>query len=413
MANGLLGKIGSGLEGLLNNPLVQGLAGSAAFGASPLLGLLAGGQINAGRKQRSLENDILREQLSGIRRQQGAADQLQSLLSGSVPTDRLLDVEGGPASIIPSATPGGSVPTAATAGGQRQITGLLPQLAPAATAQGLLGNIFPTQRAAPAVVRVADEVFGVAPSTEKTAWIKENFNPNASAEAQRATIEMLRAQVELENSTDERDRTRREEDVEIATFNNSLNTVIDQLFELADVNEQLAGTGQRPGFGAGARSSLGSAGAFAADVVGLDELSGELQGNVNLAERFDTLANEILIESLNTGDFDARTDTKFRQFSSTKPTRDGMGSRANSLAIADKFDAALLSADANNVAIPPELRQRVEARSKALREFQLAPATILQMPVEGLLDLDPDEVDRFSEEQQQALAIRLNQLRQQ
>lgn len=410
MADGLLGEITRRAQGLLGNPFVQGVSGAAAFGANPLLGLLLGSELKRGRDRREVGNEIERRKLSGLERLPGLLSDQTTVQDPRLETG-LLNLEGG---VDPLSIPGRrrSVPAASTPEGQAELLGALTDISPQTGVQGLLSSILPqTQRAAPAVVRVADEL-GLT-GEDRNDFIRKNFNPNAGAEAQQATIDLMQAQIQLLNATDDRERTIAEEGVERAEFNNSLNTTVDNLFELADVNEQLSSTGQRPGFGAEARSAGGSAIAFGADVLGFDEFAGEVQSNVNLAERFDTLANEILIDSLNTGNFDARTDTKFRQFSSTKPTRAGMGSRANSLAIADKFDAALLAADANNTPISPERRAQIEQRVKSLREFQLSPASLLQMSLEDILNLDPEETDRYTEEQRQALSIRIQQLRQQ
>ena len=404
---GLLGNIQKAVQGLLGNEFVQGAAGAAAFGANPLVGLLAGPVIKGSRDRYAQENEDRRRSLA-------ARERLPELLaqrteSQTLPGMGLLNLEDDSVQQLPGRRAQGLY--ANTVEGQAELQGLLTDIAPQTAVQGMLANQRPpAARSAPAVVRVADEL-GLT-GKERDQFIRDNFNPNVSTESMQSLIDLQRAQLELQRSTDERDQENAQREVKRRQFGNSLHTTIDNLFELSAVNDQLAGTGQRPGFGAGARSGIGSAVAFGADMVGADQFAGDVQANVDLAERFDTLANEILIDSLNTGNFDARLESKFRAFASTKPDRENQGSRANSLAIADKFDAALLAADANGEFIPEERRAKVEAEIKRLREFQLSPASILQMPFEDVLGLDEDEIDRWTPEQQQALDIRLRQFEQ-
>lgn len=404
MDEGLLGKISRGVRGLLSNEHLQGAAGAAAFGASPLLGLLAGGTIKSGRERRERRNELERREVSARRR---LPELLAERTTVEAPGAGLLNLDG---SVDELPGKRQSVQTVSTQAGNAELMGLLTDIAPQTAVQGLLSSQNQQPRSAPAVVRVADELGLTGEDRDK--FIRDNFNPNASTETQQAQIDLMRAMLEFQEAKDGRSKRQAEESVERAEFGNSVNTTIDNLFQLAEVNRELAGTGQAPGFGASARSSIGSAVAFGADAIGADEFASEVQGNVDLAQRFDTLANEILIDSLNTGNFDARTDTKFRQFSSTKPTREGMGSRANDLAIADKFDAVLLAADANGLELSPERRQQIMQESKRLRESTLPPRQLLQMSLEDIMALDPDDTDRYTEEQKAALTIRIRQLRQ-
>lgn len=144
---GLLGNVGHKVQGLLNNPAVQGIGAAAAFGFNPLLGLLAAPGIKNTRDRRSAENELLRQEIRARNRQEKAQGDLVGLLGSqaqaAVPSPiGLLNPNGGMDVI--GATRRESVPTVATPQGQQQLLGLLAQLAPAQAISTLLAQPEPS-----------------------------------------------------------------------------------------------------------------------------------------------------------------------------------------------------------------------------------------------------------------------------
>lgn len=145
MANGiggLLGRIGSGIQGLLGNPLVQGVGMAAAAGANPLLGLLAAPAIQSSRDRKAAELELLRQGVRRRQRQEAAQEELTGLLGRrefiQSPVG-LLNLEGG-VDVLPAQR---SVPAVQTPEGQQQLMSILTQLSPDAVASGMLGQVFP------------------------------------------------------------------------------------------------------------------------------------------------------------------------------------------------------------------------------------------------------------------------------
>lgn len=370
---GLLGKIGSGLEGLLNNPLVQGLAGATAFGASPLLGLLAGGQINAGRKASALENDILREQLSGIRKQQGATDQLQGLLSSQStvqgPTRQagLLDVEGGQPS--PFNLPGRrqSVPTIQTPGGQQQALGMLGQIAPGATAQGLLANMFPPQRANTSQMKLDgfESAVGRRATEQEAANIFGAASSDTKIDELLAESRLFMLNQQLREATTQAETDAAERRIETETIDGAVFASLNQLAEMAEINTQRATGGvlAQPGFGSEQKQFAAQLGSLLTGPFN-PELSQDLGSVAQNNERFDQLANTLAITRLNFESFNAGTDSRLQAWRDTKPSSDLQGS-TNNLVIADTIQGALDVAESRRLSVPD--RAKFEALIKQLR----------------------------------------------
>jgi hypothetical protein len=203
---GILGKIGKGIGGILGHPFVQGLGGAAAFGANPILGLLAGSMLKGSREQRELDNEVTRQGLTASRRREGGISDLKDLLGGSVPTDRLLDVEGGPSQIIQSATPGGTASLLSTPRGQDKLLQGLLDINPEAASKSLLDQQFPSQRSDPSILRIADRLDmngAFANEQAKNAFIMKG---GTEAQVLADERELLRlkigtAQIDFDNAT--------------------------------------------------------------------------------------------------------------------------------------------------------------------------------------------------------------------
>jgi hypothetical protein len=76
----LLGKIVGGIGKVADHPMVQGLGTAAAFGANPLVGLLAAGGIQRSRDTRALENDLTRGQVEAVQRGNRLQREMDDLL---------------------------------------------------------------------------------------------------------------------------------------------------------------------------------------------------------------------------------------------------------------------------------------------------------------------------------------------
>jgi len=353
---GLLDKIGGGIESLLGNEFVQGAAGAAAFGFNPLIGLLAGPGIKNDRERRELENELGREELKGLRsRRQGAeglSDLLQSTRKQFVPPLGLLNVEGAPDESRLGSVGGfeRSVPALQTPEGLAEAQGLLAQASPQSLA-GLLGS--GTGRAPPAVLRVADQIFGPADSPEKTKWIQENFGSAGSpleaflADQQRQLNEQRIR--EEDAAASEREREERDRLAGEQVFAGNLTTSIDDLIELSQINQDLAGGLQDPGLpGAEIRRGAGSIAGAVGDVAGFDTT--DIKGDVAARDRFKKLTAAVSFDVLKDAELDRTTNQILEQFFVQLPG--DIATPANALVIADQLEGRLRLADAKGIPIP-------------------------------------------------------------
>ena len=137
------------ITGLLGSPVVQGLAGAAALGANPLLGLLAVPGLQDSREQALLANQAARDDLLRRKRRVDAEQELRGLLSDqtTVQDPSTTFALSGLDSVQFANIPGRrhSIPTAQTPQGQQRVLGLLGDIAPQAVAEGLLSRSLPTQ----------------------------------------------------------------------------------------------------------------------------------------------------------------------------------------------------------------------------------------------------------------------------
>ena len=351
MSDGLLGKIGGGIGKVLNNPHLQGLLGAAAFGANPLIGLLAGQGIKGGRDKRELENEVMRRDLTSRR-------ELRDLLGRRVPTDRLLDVEGGPATALtelapsaavnpvtgaPGVTPNGSVAAIDMPGGQQELMGLLGELAPGVVAQGMMG-----QQAQPSAFDEKINFIGqlLGPDSpefkEASLRIAGGAEPGTTLDELIAGFQLRMLERDLADAEGEAATKALELQVERKTLESGVHKSLNQIREMIALNEQLSQSGLLTRQGPLADSR--AAGAAALGMVGFEE-QGE---DAAAAARFDGLTKNLAIMGIQTGSFNGNTDTKFNAYRDTKPSS-RQGSKANALTLADTLEGVLALADANEV----------------------------------------------------------------
>lgn len=236
MAEGLLKKIA---------PFARGVAGAAAVGANPLLGLLAGSSLTSTRDRKQLENDRRREELRALKRRNDAQEELRGLLASNTTVQEPTRSVGllGPEQTETISIPGRreSVPTASTAQGQRDMLGLLSQASPdtfaAQATQTVLGG--DQQRAAPSDIR-AMQILGF-PLTPEGFTDFNNRKANDSDGLLRE-IQARMAGLELEGLEDEREQSERERRKERTEFESGINRNLGNVSKLAELNRGLTNT---------------------------------------------------------------------------------------------------------------------------------------------------------------------------
>ena len=429
MANAILQK----LQGLLGNPSVQGLAGAAAFGANPLVGLLAGQLLKGNRDNRAVENEKARRSLRAQERLPGLlAQDINMPQRKASPVDPvtgrrrmipgLLDVDpgddvSGTEAFDPGVVGRTSVPLVSTRAGNAELQGLMADMEPQTFVQGQLAN-----QASPTAFDQRWGLFrqmfpdGVPNNPSPTEKAVLQFigaaDENSSLETLRLGADLARINLELENTRDERTITQLDHQRERVEFGNNLNKSADALFEMADINSQLAEGSAitAPGFGAKGRSTVASALSFGAGALGAREFSEEMGSGSDLTARFDDLSNSLALDRLAVEDFDAGTNQRFQAFINTKP-QVGRGQRPTDLRIADNLEALLLAHQARpQNGFTPERVGLIEQRIKDLREGTLPPSALLQMSLQDILSLDAEETDSYTDQQKAALEMRMGQL---
>lgn len=403
---GILGKIESGLgkvtdatQGILNNPLVQGVGGALAFGANPLLGLLAAGGIKDSRDRRGLENDALRENLDTAKRRKTATDTLQGLLADKT-TIQDPSLSGGilfgqdenslftPGDApTPHTIPGrrNQVPSISTDEGLAQAQGLLAEIAPGIAANSIL----PNQRSNPLATRAATltQMLG-RPLTEDEMLHVGGAKPETTNDTLLAELAITRARAEARAAETEEERLAKERRVESLEFQGNVNTAADQLFEMADIVTRLddGGSLTEPGLFAEARGNVAGVGSSIAGFLGMDDVSQQLgQGSAD-TQRFNDLSSSLALTRLAAENFDASTNAKFTAFTDTKPKLGSTAAPTNSR-IADGLEALLLSDKARSgEGLSPERRLEVMDMIRQLRATGTDNRSVSEMTDAELLE---------------------------
>lgn len=215
-----------GILDFLKNPKVQDAAlsvgGALAFGANPILGLLAAPLVHDQREKTRLSNETTREAIVGLKaenrgreRAEAALNNLPSVLSPGAP----LTQEGRRAEILKSAG----------------------ALAPGEVGAGLASQVFPPERASTGILATAEALMAADPqltlpdALKQAATYQSSADPNTALETQKLLAELGLAQVNLRKAEDE-ETTKKTGTVSTAT--NVLNVATSAL----DHNQKLRGT---------------------------------------------------------------------------------------------------------------------------------------------------------------------------
>ena len=370
---------------VIENPVVQGVGGALAFGANPLVGLLAAPGIKAGRERRALENELLRSELKQRNRQSKAREELRGLLGDLTSVQALsreLALEGiegdDPSAVFTIPGKRGEVPTIQTAEGQQRLLGLLADVSPNVAAQGLLANVLPqTQRSEPTVIRVLRSV-GIDPESQKGRDIAlSSLVQRGADDATLTRINLALKELELQKTLrdlqgEDTDKTKKRDFLEA-----DITKTLSDALTFLDLNDKLEGTFLQPGQpGTGIRRSLASLGAEVGGAFGAD--TSGAQENVENLDKFSKLASTFGIKAITRlRDAGAITDAKFSVLQQSIAGI-GVNPGANRQITADLIDEFLTLAEIEGIDIPNarELRRRArdarEQRAENPNESDIA-----------------------------------------
>ena len=323
---GLLSRIGGGLQKFVNNPLVQGIGGAIAFGANPLVGLLAAPGIRNSRERAELRNEGLRAEVDAIEGRASAIDELQGLLRSDVtgrnrtPDFQLDDVAGEGALPVRNLNRDVRVPTIATPEGRLQAQGLLAEIAPQQTAASLLGS--PRER----TNTTEQKAIALRQEGQRQGLTGEdlnNFINQGLFSSGDSTLDQLMATLAVEDRIFRNEQQRREQEESEEESRKSfkrqqvaINSGLRESMAAAGLNDELAETSLRTGqFAPVFKQGVGLQ-AAAKRFFGMDSTEqDELLANFGLFEK--STAN-LLLDVLPTLEgLDAGTDNRLRQIQSS------------------------------------------------------------------------------------------------
>jgi len=312
-------------EGLLGKlaPLLRGAAGAAAVGANPLFGLLAGPAIRNTTERRTLENQARRAELRRLSRQDRARSELRGLLEDNTtlqgPTTEipLLNPDGG---ATPLQIPGrrASVPTINTQGGQRELMGLLAEVAPDEVARSMLAT--PPARSETSLVRNL-RAAGIDPaSQEGRDIILQQLRGQGASEDVIKQIQLQMTALQLDEMRREREEKERTRDQQRKGLERSLQTGVSDIIDMTESVRELKGTFLQPGLPGGdfrrnAAAVTGAVrGAFGGD-------PSELQDNIRRYDLLNKKLSGLIIDTLDRFG-GTMTDAKFRTLQEASATTD-------------------------------------------------------------------------------------------
>jgi hypothetical protein len=353
--SGLLGRIGQGLQ----SPAGTGALVAGAFGVNPLLGLLAGPAIKNNREKRALELETMREGLLARQQQREAVQ----ALPGAMRPDPLME---GIEQYLPAQDAQRNAMDR-----QAKVMGLLGQISPAALAEGVAGQVFPSQGRegrTPNDLAIM-QALGLPMTPEGFAQLKEMQGGND----QRGMLDLLIADLQrqdLQGRLNDRERARLEEAEkkrdERRQAEVSVRSTLRNANELNELNRFLQGTAQETGlpWSDVSRTFLGGLGAIQS-AFGYDPR--KAQSLSSAYDRFTQLSTNFgleMIEKLRgTGAISQQKfDTLMGNTVNPKNTPE-----ANALALADIIDAGIDGADAMGFSI--EEREQFVELSKSLRQM--------------------------------------------
>lgn len=311
------------LSDALSNPLTNigvGLLSSSGPSLVPHSigqGLAQGFQLAQSAQQQSLRNQVLRDQLAQRSQKQAAAQKLQGLL-GDQPNGQML--------------------------------GLLAEMAPGATAQGLLSQMFPRSNSTLELLKAAN----INPdSKEGQDIIRRKLT--GGPEQLDATLKLL----QIQKATSEAANARSEKERTQARSKFSIVSGLDRLKEVARLNSELEGTLGETGMGFNELRAKAFGPASLVDPT-LRQAGANLQRLEQLTKK--EAISELFAPEVKAGQM---TDTKLNTFLRTKPGIDVLP-EVNAPIIADMLQAKLNSADAAGIEVPD--RANVEKLIADLRK---------------------------------------------
>lgn len=350
----LLGKIVGGIGKVADHPMVQGLGAAAAFGANPLVGLLAAGGIQRSRDSRALENDISREQLQAMRRTNDLNEELGGLFDSRTQTSlgapQVPGLQQQPLSLLEGLERRPSVPTVQTPEGQMKLQSLLTQLSPAAAAQAQFSNQTRNPTALEQKFAAFNQLFpgGKVPENPTPGQLAQMSMlgiDNNNLDETLARFELEKSIWEMQQARTETERKEQEVGIQKAEIKDATMRSFNELSEMARLNDIIANS---PLLGNPAvMEAVGSG-----NVAAIVELAGRFGIDTREAEqvakamvRFDQLATQLAITRLSGPAAElAGTDAKFRTYRETKPST-ALGPTANALTIADTIEDSLSFAE--------------------------------------------------------------------
>lgn len=341
------------LAGGLNSPLMNigagllSVAGPSYEPQSMGQGLARGIQLAQSGQGRALQNQLIRDKIAENQRRRQASERLQGLL-------------------VPPGTGEARIPQPGDE--QRQMLGLLAQVAPEQVAQGLLGQMFPQERAEPSDIRTLRAI-GIDPQSEDGQKIildrlKASGVAMEQLDAMLKTLQIRSLQDDMQKAQTEKERT--EVGARISTLNS-----IDRIREAAEINARMRGTMAETGMGFNElRQAAAGPMAFLTRMFGGDEARAR-QTAADMG-RFEQLTRREAISDLFSGQAAAGTltDAKMRTYLQTKPGFDQLPETNNRI-FADMLKDSLDSATQLGISVSD--REDVEALIKTLRRGEEKP----------------------------------------
>lgn len=327
MANGLLSNV-------MGNPMFNmgvGLLSASGPSTTPVStgqALGQGVQFAQNAQQTAMRNQLVRSRLEQDARRRAATQKLGGLLGG---------------------------------GEQGSTLGLLAEIAPQQVAQGLIGQMFPQERAETSLVRNM-RAAGIDPKSEEGQGI---VRQNLAGQGTNDQLDQMLKTMQIQNMQQERREAQTTRQRERADAKISVIGGVERLREVAQINDRLQGTLGETGLGANELRSL-AAGPISALT---SALGGDAQRARQVAAdlgRFEQLTTNEAVSSLFGGEVSAGTitDAKLGTFLKTKPGSSQLP-ETNRRIIADMLQSKLDSAEKLGIAIPD--RDAVKAEIERLR----------------------------------------------
>jgi hypothetical protein len=224
---------------------------------------------------------------------------------------------------------------------QRGLLGPLLNVSPEATTQGLIGQLFGQDRAEPAIVRTL-KAAGIDPQSDEG---QEIIRQSVTGGVQADLVNLMRAQLDLQNAQREQQEGARSRKVEENTKVSGLETDLGDLTRLAELVDDLDGTALQPGtpFSGVARE--------AGSVV--SALTGALNSDSNVAsaskelvakrDEFDKISQRLINEAAQQRFGDSPTNQQVQSLRRQLPSSD-ISPSASRTVIADELASRLRQA---------------------------------------------------------------------